>query len=150
MTITFMALFAVVIGEHIDANAGLRLLVPLLVVGAASVLYWRMLGDLRPYVVVQFLPLLLVPLILLLYRSALTSVGYLWGLIGAYIVAKLLETADEAIFAWGQLVSGHTLKHLSAGLGMAILLVAITRRRPANTVATDAPASQPTAGAYQR
>jgi hypothetical protein len=147
MTITFMTLFAVVIGEHIDANAGLRLLAPLLVVGAASVLYWRILGDLRPYVVVQFLPLLLVPLILLLYRSRLTGVGYLWGLIGAYVVAKLLETADQAIFAWGQLVSGHTLKHLSAGLGMAIFLVAIMRRRPTNTPAAHAPAPQPMADA---
>jgi hypothetical protein len=146
MTITFMALFAVVIGEHIDVNAGLRLLGPLLVLGVASILYWRIWGDLRPYVVVQFLPLLLVPLILLFYRSRLAGVGYLWGLIGAYVVAKLLETADEAIFAWGHLISGHTLKHLIAALGMAIFLLALTRRRPA-TVAARAPASQPMADA---
>ncbi len=143
MTVTFMALFAVVIGEHIDASASLRLLGPLLVVGVASVLYWRIVGDLRPYVVVQFLPLLLVPLILLLYRSRLTGVGYLWGLIGPYLVAKLLETADEAIFSWGHLISGHTLKHLIAALGMAIFLVAIRRRRPTAAIAARAPASQP-------
>jgi hypothetical protein len=147
MTITFMALFAVVIGEHIDANAGLRLLGPLLVVGAASVLYWRIVGDLRPYVVVQFLPLLLLPLILLLYRSRLTGVGYLWGLIGAYVAAKLLETADEAIFSWWHLISGHTLKHLIAGLGMAIFLLAIKRRRPTAAVAARTPAPQPMADA---
>ena len=129
MTIAFMALFAIVIGEHIDPKIGLRVLAPLMVVGAGSVLYWHLSGDLRPYVVVQFLPLLLVPLILLLYPSRLSHVGYLWALLGAYVLAKLLENADQAIFAWGHIVSGHTLKHLSAGLGMYLLVVAVRRRR---------------------
>jgi hypothetical protein len=114
------AVFAVVIGEHIDANAGLRLLAPLLVVGAASVLYWRILGDLRP-----------------LRRGAVSAIAALapdssalsfpsdrrWISLGTdrrLRCSKAVETADQAIFAWGQLVSGHTLKHLSAGLGMAI------------------------------
>jgi hypothetical protein len=135
MTIAFMALFALVIGEHIDPRLGLHLLPPLLVIGVGSVLYWHITqsaghGDLRPYLMVQFLPLLLVPLILLLFPSRLTGVGYLWALIAAYAVAKLLEAADAVVFAYGHVLSGHTLKHLTAGFGMYLLLLAITRRRP--------------------
>jgi hypothetical protein len=147
MTIAFMALFALVIGEHIDPRLGLRLLAPLLVIGVGSVLYWHVTqsaghGDLRPYLMVQFLPLLLVPLILLLFPSRLTGVGYLWALIAAYAVAKLLEMADAVVFTYGHVLSGHTLKHLAAGFGMYLLLLAIRRRRPV-LAATDVVKSKP-------
>jgi hypothetical protein len=133
MTVAFMASFALAIGEHIDPRLGLRLLAPLLLLGVGSVLYWHVTqsaghGDLRPYLMVQFLPLLLVPLILLLFPSRLTCVGYLWALICSYALAKLLEAADAMIYAYGHLLSGHTLKHLIAGFGMYLLLLAIKRR----------------------
>ncbi|MFQ6006881.1 MAG: ceramidase domain-containing protein, partial [Woeseia sp.] len=68
MTIGFMGLFTVIVGEHVSRTAAKRLLIPLLIVGAASVVYWsvteaRGSGDLRPYAIVQFLPMLLIPLI---------------------------------------------------------------------------------------
>ncbi len=135
MTIAFMAFFAIVVGEHIDPRIGLRLLLPLLLLGATSVLYWHFSeraghGDLRMYVIVQFLPLLLVPLILVLYPSRLSEVWLLWALLGAYVVSKLLEKADDIVFGWGHVISGHTLKHLSAGLAMVLFLIAIRRRHP--------------------
>ena len=92
MTIAFMALFAIVIGEHIDPKIGLHVLAPLMVVGAGSVLYWHLSGDLRPYVVVQFLPLLLVPLILLLYPSRAVARGISLGTAGS---VRRGETAGE-------------------------------------------------------
>lgn len=106
MTIAFMALFAIVIGEHVDARAGLRLL--------------------------------LIPMILLLFPSRLSHVGFLWAVLGAYVVAKLLEMADGAIFDLDHFVSGHTLKHLVAGFGMYLFLLAVRRRRP--VAAAHAPA----------
>jgi hypothetical protein len=135
MTVAFMSLFAIVVGEHIQPRLGARLLLPLLVTGAASVAYWhfsRQAGndDLRPYIVVQFVPLLLVPLILLLFPSRLSGVGYLWALLLGYVGAKLLESIDAAVFAHGHLISGHTLKHLVAACAMYFFLLAIRRRRP--------------------
>jgi len=46
------------------------------------------------------------------------------------LIAKLLENADEAVFAQGHLLSGHTLKHLAAGVAMYLFLLAIRHRRP--------------------
>jgi len=111
--------------------------------GGASVLYWHLgertgHGDLRPYVVIQFLPLLLIPMILLLFPSRLSRVGLLWTMLVAYVVAKLLELADGAIFDLDHLVSGHTLKHLVAGFAMYLFLLAVRHRRP--VAAASAPA----------
>ena len=36
---------------------------------------------------------------------------------GWYLLAKLLETFDKPIFALGDIVSGHTLKHPGGGHG---------------------------------
>jgi len=41
----------------------------------------------------------------------------LGGVIFFYVLAKLFELGDEAVFeATGHIVSGHTLKHLAAAL----------------------------------
>jgi hypothetical protein len=64
-----MGLFCAVVSDCISAQIGLRLLLPLTALAIASVLYWyyselQGRGDLRPYVLAQFLPMLLLPLIL--------------------------------------------------------------------------------------
>src|SRR5215471_19536391 len=69
MTIAFMALFAALIGDRISDRAGRMLLLPLLCVGAASVIYWRMTDDLRPYALVQFFPMLAIPLMMVLFPA---------------------------------------------------------------------------------
>lgn len=148
MTVSFMALVAVVVGEHIDPRLGRRLLWPLIAIGVGSVLYWalgeaRGQGDLRPYVLVQFLPLVLLPLILLLWRSAFGEARHLWVLIGLYALAKGFELADGALFAAGGLISGHSLKHLAAAVAMAMLLRALLRRRPVQRPLEAAPATAP-------
>lgn len=134
MTVAFMGFFCAVVGERIDERLALRALGPLIVAGLASVLYWQATersghGDLRPYLLVQFLPLGLMPLILLLYPSRLSGTGYLWAVIAVYVVAKVCEEADRAIFGAGEVLSGHTLKHLTAALGPYLFLVALRRRR---------------------
>jgi hypothetical protein len=135
MTIAFMAFFSVIIGEHISPRAGRLLLYPLLALGVVSVVYWHLSeeagrGDLRPYLIVQFLPMLLIPLIMFLFPSRLSRAGLVWGALGAYGLAKLFELDDEWIYSFSQIISGHTLKHLAAAVGMYLLLVAIRQRRP--------------------
>lgn len=141
MTIGFAGLFSIIIGEFISARAGRRILVPLLVIGIASVVYWaysesRGAGDLRPYAIVQFLPLLLIPFILLVKRPAIGSVKYYWLMILFYVLAKVFEHFDAEIFSFGQVLGGHTIKHLFAALTPATMLYALTLRRnrdgPAN------------------
>ena len=134
MTIAFAGLFSIVTGEFISARIGRRLLIPLLVIGIASVAFWAIteshgVGDLRPYALVQFLPMLLLPVILVVYRSASESARYFWIMIAFYVVAKLCEHFDAEIFSVGEIVSGHTLKHLVASLAPATLLYALSQHR---------------------
>ncbi len=134
MTIAFMAFFAILLGEHFGAVLGRRALLPLLVIGPASVLYWwyseaQGAGDLRAYGLVQFLPGLLIPLIMVLVPSRLTGTALIWGVLGTYVLAKLLEFLDAPIYA-ALGVSGHSLKHLAAAAGVLLFLVAVRTRRP--------------------
>jgi hypothetical protein len=50
--------------------------------------------------------------------------------VGFYVLAKLLETFDKRVFALGHIVSGHTLKHIAAGLAGFWILRMLERRRP--------------------
>ena len=134
MTVAFMSLFAIILGEHISAELGRMLLWPLLVVGAASVMYWDYTesvsaGDLRFYGLVQFLPMLLIPAIFMLYRSRFSTINFLWATIGLYALAKVLEFFDEQIFAAGDLISGHSLKHIVASLVPLVLMRGMQARQ---------------------
>lgn len=134
MVIAFMSLFALVIGEYLSAEWANRLLIPLLLVGAGSVYYWlrtetQGVGDLRPFGLVQFLPMLLVPLIMILRRERSDMGAYLVGMMVFYAAAKIVEYYDAPIFAAGELISGHSLKHVLAALAGASLLLGLQRRR---------------------
>ena len=134
MTIAFMALFSAIVGEYISTQLARKLFVPLLILGIASVVYWQVTelggrGDLRAYVLVQFLPALLIPLILWLFESRLNGDKYIWGIIGAYAASKLMELFDARLYSAFGLVSGHSLKHLVAAFGTLIFYWALRERR---------------------
>jgi len=134
MTIGFMSLVAIVIGEYLSADWGRRLLVPLLAAGAGSVFYWLHTeslgdGDLRPYALVQFLPILLIPAIVIARRSRSDLSPYIAWMIAFYIASKIPEHYDSQIFAAGGLLSGHSLKHILAAVAPACLLIGLHRRR---------------------
>ncbi len=73
--------------------------------------------------------MLLIPLTIILYRER-SDLGYYIGwMILFYVLAKLAEHYDYALFSMGTLVSGHPVKHLIAALAPAALGWAL-RRRP--------------------
>ena len=119
MTFGFMGILSAILLERVSRKVGL-LSMPLLVsAGALSVIYWRATetsghGDLRPYLLVQFGSLVIVFATLLLFRSRYTQQRWLLVALALYVAAKCLELCDQSIFATLHLVSGHTLKHLSA------------------------------------
>jgi hypothetical protein len=134
MTLGFMAFTAAIVGENISVSAAKKLLWPLLVVGVLSVIYWYQteqagVGDLRSYGLVQFLPMLLLPLILLMFPSRFDTNKWIWLAMGAYGAAKLLEFADVPVFDLLGL-SGHSLKHAAAALGALLILLGLYRRQP--------------------
>jgi hypothetical protein len=121
MTVAFMTLLAAAVADRISWLAGRALLWPLVVAGIGSIAWWIRgeaagHGDLRAYGLVQFLPMLLVPLILLLWRGEGIAAKRLWMALAAYAVAKAAEHFDAQILAAGGFLSGHGLKHLAAAL----------------------------------
>jgi hypothetical protein len=133
MTLSFMAFLCVVWGEHISPKMSLKMVWPLAAVGLSSVIYWYVTqihgyGDLRPYGMVQFLPMLLLPLILLLYPSRLAGVYFIWGVLLATGISKLFEALDGPVYTALNMISGHSLKHLAAA-GAPILFYIAGRRR---------------------
>jgi hypothetical protein len=132
MTVAFMSLLALAIGDRIGMRAGRLLLVPLIGVGIGSVIYWRLReaagrGDLRFYALVQFFPMLAIPLMLLWFPGRYFGTAGFCCVLGWYVAAKVCELLDRQIFSLGGIVSGHTLKHLAAG--MAVFWVWRTLRR---------------------
>ena len=146
MTIGFMSLFALVIGEYVSVSWAHRLLAPLVLLGAASVYYWlatesQGAGDLRPYALVQFLPLLLIPVIMYRHRARSDLGRYLVGVIVLYAAAKVFEYYDARVYAVGQFMGGHAIKHVLAALAPACLLLGLQRRlaRRQSAPVTDIP-----------
>ena len=95
-------------------------------------LYWHLTetwgrGDLRPYLMVQLYPLLIAPLILILFPARYTGSIYFYGALALYVVAKLLELLDKPVYSLGHVISGHTLKHLAAAMSPYLVLVMIQR-----------------------
>jgi len=134
MTIVFMALLSIVIGELISVRAARMLLMPLLALGAASVAWWALTeqagaGDLRPYALVQFLPPVLILLMLFMYDHSRELFLALVALGTLYAFAKIFEFYDMEIFGISGFISGHTLKHLVAGVATSSMLVMLYRRR---------------------
>ncbi len=142
MTLTFMGIFSMVLVERIGVKTGINFLIPLLVVGAASVAYWQVTeqsgqGDLRPYALVQFLPVLLVPMILWLFPARYSGTRYLVEMIGWYGVAKVLEFLDSTVWGWtGGWIAGHSLKHCAAAWGIYALVRYLKHRQriPADSI----------------
>jgi hypothetical protein len=133
MTIAFMSLFTIIISEFISGRSGKNLLLPLILAGILSVVYWhfsemRDEGDLRLYLLVQFYPILAIPIMLLCFRSNCTHVSAYWWLLLTYVTAKALEHFDAEVYNVLGFISGHSLKHVFAALGMYVLLVFYQQR----------------------
>lgn len=131
MTLAFMAIFSMVVSDRVSEKLGARLLWPLVLLGVASVTYWywsevQGRGDLRPYAIVQFLPMLIIPMLLSLYYGKRMISAFLWATLFTYALAKAAEHFDPDIFAWLGFWSGHTIKHLLSAL--AVLWVVLCFR----------------------
>ncbi len=134
MTVAFMAFFAMVLGDRIHERLGRRSLLGLVVLGLFSVFWWWWSeqsgqGDLRLYILVQYLPLVLLPVILVLYPNGVLKGRPIWWALAAYAGAKVLELSDMWIYQLtAESLSGHSLKHGFAALGVALIIVATPQK----------------------
>ena len=105
----------------------------LAVLAIVSVAWWRMtgaqgIGDLRPYLLLQALPLLLIPMWQAIYRAPRQDRIAYGAAIASYVCAKFAEINDHAIHALSGFISGHTLKHLLAALAAGIIVQNLIQR----------------------
>jgi hypothetical protein len=137
MSIAFMAVFTLILGERVNPALCRPLLGPLVILGVATVLYWAWterhgVGDLRPYALVQFLPFVLIALMLWLYPGSRESTAWMWWAFLMYFLAKVAERFDAPVFdAVG--ISGHTFKHLLSAATVLFALFALLHLGSAQT-----------------
>lgn len=137
MTFAFTSLIASLFAERISVRGGLFALGPLVILGAASVVYWHFTelqgrGDLRFYLAVQASAFLVTLLCIFLFRSTYTRTGNLGLAAASYFLAILLEHFDDQVFGALRVVSGHTLKHVAASFTGYWILRMLRLRRPLN------------------
>jgi hypothetical protein len=127
MAMAFMAFFSILLGERVITRYRRSCLWLLVFTGLSAVVYWSWTeslgrGDLRPYLLVQFLPVLLIPLIIFLFPSRYLSNTLLLVSFALYFVAKLLEHFDAEVLDIIAVTGGHALKHVAAAVaGLCIV-----------------------------
>lgn len=122
MTLVFTGVLGTAIAQRVGQNVGRVSLAVLFELGVASVVYWRMSGDLSLYVALQFGGVAALLLVLLLTRRDDDPFPW-WWVVAWYGAAKLAEAGDHALWnATNGLVAGHTLKHLAAAAAAAAAL----------------------------
>jgi hypothetical protein len=108
------------------------LLALLVGVGTGAVIYWAVLGNLVPYLVMQagFIVIALAATVMI--RSPYSHAGVLYAAVALYAAAIVSERLDHPInAALGSVVSGHTLKHLFAAAGGYAIYRMLVMRQPA-------------------
>jgi hypothetical protein len=131
MTIGFMAAWVALLSESMDERLARILLAPALLAGIVSVVYWHFSNDLRLYVWVQYMPLVTLPTVMILFPYRYTHAQFLLVALGCYVSAKLCEAFDQQIFSvTHHAFGGHAVKHVLAALCCLVILEMLRRRKP--------------------
>lgn len=132
IAIGLAALFIALLAEHMSPALE-RLLIPVVVVSTVTVFFWHYTDDLRLYLWLQAFTLIGVVLFLLLFKPAFPGRQWILAAFALFMLAKLAEHYDAAIFlATRELVGGHTVKHLLAGLAPLAIQIMLMRRAGAD------------------
>ncbi len=103
------------------------------VLAVASVAWWfvtdqRGQGDLRPYLLLQLLPLVLIPMWQAIYAAPRRDRILFGFALLLYVFAKAAELHDHEILAAIGFISGHTIKHLLATAAAGVIVACLIYR----------------------
>lgn len=126
MTIAMAGFIAALLTDRIG-RIGARLMPLIAAAGIVSVIQWGWSeehghGDVRWYAFYQGMTMIAGAALMVMFPSRYEGTREFVIAAAWNVAAKLFELLDKPIFALGGLVSGHTLKHLSAGLGFLPLV----------------------------
>lgn len=139
MAIAFAGLVGLLAAAQVSERAGVPAALAMLLAGPLAIATWLASGNLLPWALVQAGGVLLI----VLFGSGPAGAGGLqvrwWLVLLAYLAAKGFEAADHALFeASGQLLAGHTMKHLVAALAAWPVLAAVAALAPVQNAASSA------------
>lgn len=77
---------------------------------------------------VQFLPIVLIPMIMALFPARHSANAYLLSALGLYVLAKVLEHLNRPVLDATALISGHSLKHVAAAAAVLRIVRAVPTR----------------------
>jgi len=132
LALAFTAYISWLIVERIRPHpGGIAMLLPWLAAGPACALWWYAGpagNDLRFYLLLYGTILTLAPWLMLL-RTPYDLKGRHWAAYFAFVLALICDRLDHVIHALlGGHLSGHTLKHLLAGLAVFLLANMLAQR----------------------
>ena len=135
ITIGIGALLSITLIERISIKFGLILLPFLILFGIGSVIYWYWgeqygFGNLNYYLVIQFYSILAIVILVKYFPSRYTRNKDIYIAVALYAFAKLVEILDHEIYNLGQIISGHSVKHLIVGLAVFWITYSLYMRRP--------------------
>jgi hypothetical protein len=78
---------------------------------------------------VQFFPPILLTMIVALFPPRYTHTNYLIVAFLFFVAAKLFELFDKQIYSFARVLSGHSLKHVAAGIACYWILLMLQHRR---------------------
>ena len=135
IAIGVMTLLSIVLIERVRTNIGFILLPFLILSGIGSVMYWYWSeqygqGNLNYYIVVQFYSILAIVILEKCFPSRYTRGRDIYVVVILYTLAKFAEIVDHEIYSLGQVVSGHSIKHLFAGLAVFWIIYMLQKRTP--------------------
>lgn len=128
MVLAFAGLLGLAALQAVSLRAGIALAAAVLALGLAAVAHWAVTGNFLPWALLQGGGMIFI-LVAACLRPVQPDSGLRirWALVIAlYALAKGLELADQPVFELsGQLVSGHSLKHIVASFSAWPVLLAL-------------------------
>jgi len=128
ITLTLAGLLLSQVGDRVSVRAANALLVLAIAIGALTVWYWHVTDNLMPYAIAQGYAAIATFALAIAFPSRYTRGSDLYWTFAWFVVAKLCETFDDAIFRILHVVSGHTLKHLAAAAAGFVVCAMLARR----------------------
>ena len=128
ITTTLAGLLMGQVADRISVRAANALLVPAIAVGAASAWYWHATDNVVPYLVAQGYAAIATLVIALAFPSRYTHGSAICWAFAWFVLSKIVESFDDAIYRALGVVSGHTLKHLAAAAAGFVVCAMLARR----------------------
>ena len=121
MTFGFMGVVSSIFVDVFKIKYEKLFLTGLLLLGVYTIIHWIQFDDLRLYGWLQAVSIIIMLYMAIVYKKSHLSMKHLIIAITFYGLAKLTETYDELIFE-SLSYSGHSLKHILAGLAVFTLI----------------------------